>query len=492
VVHVLIIGGGAREHALALLASRSPLEPRVSALLPAPNPGIEEVAEKTGGRTINGDPKSPNDVVRAAEEASPDLVVVGPEEPLFAGVADALREHGFTVFGPGKSLALIEMDKSYARSLMWRHRIPGRLRYAAFANPEEAAAYARAAGDVVVKPARQAGGRGVRVFAKTLEHLEVEEAAGDYAAKLAEQMASRYSDLDARVIVEERVDGVEYTVTLVTDGSSFVALPAAQDNPHLFPYDLGPETGGMGAIAGPGRLLPFLTQDEYRETVSIVRKTVEALQGEKGAPYRGAISGQMMLTGLWGPTVIEFYSRFGDPEAGTLIPLVESDFLELLDRAASGRLAGYRLRVREDVYVVSKAVAPAGYPHDRGLARGHPVRFERGVLPDSCVLLVGSLAAGRAGLVTGGSRLAEVVCWSRLSHGDASRLAEKAIASGVVQLTDGHPIVHRWDIGSEEQLARRTRQAKLARISYTRRREKKLTSIADWVPGKGLIIYDYS
>jgi len=387
---VLIVGEGAREHALALMAAGSPVEPRVYVAASKRNPGLKRLAEETGGGLVAASPTSPGEVVAAAERVSPDLVVIGPEEPLFHGLADALRERGFTVFGPSRAAAMIEKDKVYARSLMWRHRIPGRLRFQGFRSPAEAAEYARAAGDVVVKPARQAGGRGVRVFAKPLEHLEVEDEAAGYAERLAEQVAERYSDMESLVIVEERVDGVEYTVTVVTDGRDMVALPAAQDHPHLLPFDTGPETGGMGAIAGPGVELPFLEASEYRETVEILRRTLEALAAETGERYVGALSGQMMLTGLWGPTVIEYYARFGDPEAGTLIPLVESDFLELLDRAASGRLAGYRLRLREGVYVVSKAVAPEGYPVDRAAARGHPVAFNEDAVGGDCVLLVGA------------------------------------------------------------------------------------------------------
>ena len=489
---VLLVGDGAREHALALLIARSSASPRLYALMAHPNPGIARVAEETGGSVTRGAPTSPGDVARAVRELSPDLVVVGPEEPLFHGVVDAARAEGVPVFGPSAGLARIEMDKAYARSLMWRHRIPGRLRFVAARGPEEAEKIARAMGDVVVKPARQAGGRGVRVFARPLEHVDTGEVAAAYARRLAEQVGSRYQGLEASVIVEERVDGVEYTQTVITDGSTVIPLPMAQDNPHLYPYDVGPETGGMGAIAGPGMRLPFITEGEAGETVEILRRTLEALREETGEEYRGALTGQMMLTGLHGPVVIEYYSRLGDPEAATLIPLVESDFLELLYRAATGRLAGYRLRVREDVSVVVKALAPAGYAVDKAYARGHPVALEPEKARErGCILLVGSVDEQQGRLVTTGSRVAEVVCWSTAGHPEASRLAEEVIASGAVRLLDGHRLVHRWDIGGEEQLRARTEEAETARLSYTRRREKGLTRVYDWVPGRGLIVHDY-
>jgi len=491
-VKVLLLGSGGREHALALLIAGSSMEPRIAVLSDKRNPGLVEAAEKTGGRFYPGKPTSPGDALRAAEDWSPDLVVVGPEEPLFAGVADALREKGFTVYGPSRAQARIEKDKAYARGLMWRYRIPGRLRYQVFTDPREASEYARAAGDVVVKPARQAGGRGVRVFAEPMEHLgvAVRGAAGSYAEKLAREVREKYSDIDYLVIVEERVEGVEYTVMAVTDGSTLVPLPVVQDHPHLFSWDLGPETGGMGAVSGPGVVPPFLELCEYRETAVILEKTVEALRRETGEPYRGTISGQMMLTSLWGPTVIEYYARFGDPETGNLLPMLRSDFLELLDRAASGRLAGYRLEVDNDVYVVNIALAPAGYPNNRALARGHPVAVDRDAVErQGCRLLYAGVDQGPSGLVSTGSRLVEIVCWSSQSYEKAAARAQRAAEA--VRLLDGHPLVWRRDIGQRSHIESRVALAERVRKAYRRRRARGETRIYDWIPGRGLIVHDY-
>ncbi|KSW12111.1 phosphoribosylamine--glycine ligase [Pyrodictium occultum] len=489
---VLLVGSGGREHALAVLMARSGLEPRIAVVSDKRNPGLAEAAERTGGRLYTGKPTSPADVARTAEEWSPDLVVIGPEEPLFAGVADALRERGFTVYGPGAAQARIEKDKAYARELMWRHRIPGRLRYRVFTDPREAAEYARAAGDVAVKPARQAGGRGVRVFAEPMEHLgsAVREAAAGYAERLAERIRESYSDIEHAVIVEERVEGVEYTVMAVTDGSTVVPLPAIQDHPHLFTWDLGPETGGMGAVSGPGTTPSFLEPGEYRETVEILEKTVEAIRADTGEPYRGTLSGQMMLTSLWGPTVIEYYARFGDPETANLVHMVESDFLELLDRAASGRLAGYRLEVAEDTYVVTIALAPAGYPNNRSIARGHPVAVDRGAVErEGCSLLYAGVDEGPGGLVSTGSRLVEIACPSTRGYEDAAARAQRAASA--VRLLDGHPLVWRRDIGSRSHIEARVRLAERVRKAYLRRRERGETRVYDWIPGRGLLVYDY-
>ena len=490
---VLLVGYGGREHALAIMARNSPMNPKISAVMDKLNPGIKRVVEESGGRTYIAKTTNPSDVVCVAERENPDLVVIGPEEPIFSGVVDALEERGFLVYGPKSRLGLIEKSKAYARELMWKYGIPGRLRYAAFRDVGEALKYASLAGDVVVKPARQAGGHGVRIFAEPVEHLRgiTRDAIAEHIVKVARIVDEKYGDLDYKVVVEERVEGVEYTLMAITDGDTVLGLPLVQDHPHLFEGDVGPETGGMGAIAGPNYTLPFIDDEEYMETIDILKKTIDALKRETGERYRGTISGQMMLTALWGPTVIEYYARFGDPEIAALIPLIESDFLELLLRAAEGRLAGAKLRIRDGVYVVVKAVAPKGYPENRGLAKGHPVQFNLdAVLREKCLMLVAGVEEKNGVFYSTGSRLVEVVCASTQGYEDASRRADKAIVSGI-KLADGHPIVWRRDIGSRWLIEKRIELAKTVRQAY-RKRKRGGVVVYDWVPGKGLIVYDYS
>jgi phosphoribosylamine--glycine ligase len=450
---VLIVGGGAREHALGILIARSRIEPSIYTISSTLNPGLLKICEGTKGKYFKGKPTDPETVLKVAESFSPDLVVIGPEEPLFSGVADTLRDRGYTVFGPSSKASLIEKDKGFARSIMWKYRIPGRLRYRVFANAEEAAEYARASGDSVVKPVRQAGGRGVRVFGETAEHLSriAREAAATYTKRLAEVIRSKYNDIENTIIVEERVEGVEYTIMTVTDGSTIVPLPIVEDHPHLYPWDLGPETGGMGSISGPSYTLPFLTEQEFKESVDIVRLSVDAVYKELKEKYVGAISGQMMLTSFWGPTLIEYYSRFGDPEIGNLLFMVESDFLELLDSAAKGKLSSYKLKIKENVYVVNKAVAPEGYPLYREKAKGHLVTVDESKIRElGCELLYGGVDLVDGKLQTTGSRAFEVVCPDERGFEEASRKAEKAIS--YISTLDGYRLIHRWDIGTKEGL----------------------------------------
>ena len=485
---VLIVGSGGREHALAKLIRRSVLEPRIFVAMDYRNPGLEKEASETGGKWFVVKTTSPKDVAKVAEEVSPDLVVIGPEEPQFSGVTDHLREKGFTVFGASSKCAEIEKSKVFARTLMWKYGIEGRLYFKAFRDIEEARKFIEFAGDVVIKPARQAGGKGVKVVRDTQAYLSRDrlEVKKGYVEKLFNEM-NKYSDIDYKIIVEQRVEGVEYTSMVITDGETVLPLPLVQDHPHAFEFDTGPETGGMGSIQGPGWTLPFITLDEYRKTVEIVSKVLNALQNEVRDRYIGAFAGQMMLTGLWGPTVIEFYSRFGDPEISNMVPITLSDFLEILDKAAERRLASAKLVIDEETVTIVKAVAPAGYPDNKAAASNHPIRVDEAKIKElGCELLYASVELRSDGvLYTKGSRAFEVVCYGK-SYEEAYKKSEEAVAC--IESLDGWPLFHRSDIGSKELLEDRMRVAKRVRTVYlSRARNGLLGKMVVWVPGEGLI-----
>ncbi len=490
---VLLVGDGAREHAIAEALARSPQEPKIYALCSHANPGIKRICEATGGSIIKGKPTSPTDAVKAAKESGAELVVVGPEEPLFHGVADAIEaELGLPVFGAKSRLAEIERSKVWMRRLLWKYNIPGRLAFRAFKRLDEALEYLKHAGNVALKPARQAGGKGVKVIADLQAYLAKEKAEIRvlHAKRIVEEVMAKYADIEEKVLVEERVEGPEYTVMCITDGSTVLPLPAVQDHPHAFELDLGPETGGMGSIYDGTRIgLPFLTEEEYEKTVEIVKKTVEALEKETGEKYRGVISGQMMLTALWGPTVIEYYSRFGDPEACNVLPLIESDFLDIVYRAATGRLAGAKLKLREGVATVVKAVAPLGYPDARSLAKGHKLAIDQEAIEKlGCKVYYGAVDEN---LTTTGSRAVEVVGFAPTLE-EASARAEEAIREHIKAL-DGWKLIHRSDIGTKWLLQRRIEEAEKVRAVYTYRVKKGLLGKkVDWVPGVGLVEFDYT
>ncbi|BDR91000.1 phosphoribosylamine--glycine ligase [Vulcanisaeta souniana] len=486
---VLIVGDGAREHALAARLSLSVHEPRISALVVHENPGIRRIVERSGGELVKSG-LDPRGLVEAVNRVNPDLVVIGPEEPQFAGVADKAAELGIPTFGVPRSLAMIEQSKAFARALMWKYRIPGRIAFRAFRDINEALHYISSAGSVAIKPARQSGGKGVRVFWDRLAYLRdgVNEAKVSQVLAVSRDMAA-YDDIDARIVVEEAVTGVEYTVQVISDGKSIIALPPIQDNPHVFDYDVGPECGGMGAIVGPGSSLPFLTQEEYEESVEITRKSLDALQRETGLRYVGVLGGQFMLT-TYGPTLIEYYSRFGDPEVLNALAMLNDDLLEIMEATVDGRLSSIKYSFKRSAVAISKAVAPMGYPHNRDLARGRSITIDIDRIRKlGCEVYFGSVIEEDGLYKTLGSRAVEV-----LAVGNTYRETYEKIENCIAHIkSPDWQLIHRRDIGSRELIERRVKEAERVRAVYKWRRSHGLGRVRiDWVPGGEITVYDYT
>ncbi|MBE9391159.1 phosphoribosylamine--glycine ligase [Fervidicoccus fontis] len=486
-MRVLIVGSGAREHALAKLFMDSTMLSRIYVFADYLNPGLKRETEKTGGSIVIMNTNNAETVREKAKEVNPDLIVIGGEEPLFMGVSDALREEGFFVFGASRKNAMIEQSKVFARSFMWRNEIPGRLFFQAFKDLSEAEEFMKYAGDVVVKPARQAGGKGVRVIRDTKAYLSEEKSS--VKMKVAEDVykqLSGYDDIDYKILLEQRAEGVEYTLHVISDGFYSIPLPIIQDHAHAFEYDIGPETGGMGCISGPGMYPPFLTKEEFNKTKEIVEKVLENLKKETKEPYVGVLAGQMMLTWVWGPTVIEFYSRFGDPEISALLPLVEGDFLEFVDKASREKLSSASLKFKDDVSVVVKAIAPLGYPLYRDEASNHPITIdEKKIRNLGCEALYGSVEQKDGKMLTKGSRAIEIVCYDS-KYEVAYEKSEKA--SNLIEAEDGWPLFYRSDIGSLSMIRERTKVAERMRRAYKYREKKGLLGeFFVWLPEKGII-----
>ena len=327
------MGSGGREDALAWRLRQSPSCGR---LLAVPgNPGIARWAECVGG-----DPCDPAAMVELARSESIGLVVIGPEAPLVAGVADALNEAGIAVFGPSAAAARLEGSKGFTKDLCRAHGIPTadyvRVEKAADARP----ALDRFTIPVVVKADGLAGGKGVTVAMSRAEAEEAIDAAGD-----------------GPLVVEEFLEGEEASLFALVDGETAVALASAQDHKRVGEGDTGPNTGGMGAYAPA----PVLTAElEQRAMDEIVRPTARALAAD-GTPFSGVLYAGLMLTSD-GPKLIEYNVRFGDPECEAIMPLIEGDFAELLNAVATGRLAAIdppRLSPKHSMTVI---VAARGYP----------------------------------------------------------------------------------------------------------------------------------
>lgn len=334
-MRVLVLGSGGREHALAWKLSQSP---SVAALFVAPgNPGTEAIAP-----SFPVDSTKPADVVALAKSHRIELVVVGPEAPLVAGVADALRAAGIPVFGPDAAAARIEGSKAFAKEIMLAAGVPTASAHI-FTDLEAAAKHAAAGGPIVVKADGLAAGKGVVVADSGAEAAEAVRALGRLPA-------------GQTVLLEERLSGPELSVMALCDGERALLLPPSQDHKRLLDGDRGPNTGGMGAYA-PARLLTDAQLEQIRREVML--PTLKELAG-RGTPFRGALYAGLMLTPN-GPKVLEFNARLGDPETQVLMMQTADDLLPLLHAAAVGALPERALKVH-DGYSVGIVLAAQGYP----------------------------------------------------------------------------------------------------------------------------------
>ena len=328
---ILVLGGGGREHALCWRLSQSP---RCRRLFCAPgNAGIAQVAE-----CVALDSNSGAAVVAFARENGIALVVVGPEAPLVAGVADALRAAGIAVVGPSAAAAKLEASKGFTKDLCAEHDIPT-ARFRRFADAAEAHHYVAVHPlPVVVKADGLAGGKGVTV------------------AETNEEGLAALAEIHGPVVVEQCLEGPEASLFILTDGETVRVLPTAQDHKRLRDGDAGPNTGGMGAISPS----PRLTADLQAQAMErIVLPTLAAMQA-RGTPFQGFLYAGLMLT-TDGPMLIEYNVRLGDPEAQVLMMRLESDLVELMWATATGTLASVEPRFTADP-AVTVVMAANGYP----------------------------------------------------------------------------------------------------------------------------------
>ncbi|CAN5731343.1 phosphoribosylamine--glycine ligase [soil metagenome] len=339
-MRVLVIGSGGRESALAWALARSP---SVTSVFAAPgNPGIARSAE-----VLDVDAGSPATAVEAARSVNADLVVIGPEAPLVAGVGDALRGEGFKVFGPNANAAHIEGSKAYSRELMDKGGVPS-ARWQVFNEVDKAVGFMDMLGPpYVVKADGLAAGKGVLV---ATDRDEAVEAVRDRIERRA------FGDAGASVVIEEFLDGEEASLIAFTDGKVAVACEVAQDYKRAFDDDAGPNTGGMGSYSP----VPACPPETAERILSEVIEPMVLATADAGAPFVGALYAGLALTSR-GPRVVEFNARFGDPETQALLPRLRGDFGEVLLATATGELAGSRLEWSRQS-CVSVVLASGGYP----------------------------------------------------------------------------------------------------------------------------------
>lgn len=385
---ILIIGNGAREHAIAwkLATERS-----VTEVVCAPgNPGMAAVA-----RCVAAPVADPAALLAVAAREQVDLTVVGPELPLSLGVVDLFTAEGRPIVGPTQAAAALESSKSFAKDVMARFQVPT-ARFEACDSPQAAQA-AIASGrlgyPLVLKADGLAAGKGVII---ATDRAEAETAVRDT------MVDRRFGDAGSRVVLEEFLVGEEASYFVLADGTDFVPLSSAQDHKRIFDDDQGPNTGGMGAFAPSPLLTPAM---EERVHTEIVRPVLNGM-AKDGRPFRGFLYVGLMLTSA-GPKVVEFNVRLGDPEAQVLLPRLDEDLSWLLGAAATGALPTRAAKFRREPHV-GVVLAAAGYPESP--LTGSPISGidEAAAIPGALVFHAATARQGKA-LVTAGGRVLTVV-----------------------------------------------------------------------------------
>lgn len=412
---VLVIGNGAREHAIVHSLTS---DPGVSAVVCAPgNPGIAAEAQTVSLEQIT----DPAAVVAVAREVTPDLVVVGPEAPLVAGVADALRAEGFAVFGPSAQAAQLEGSKAFAKQVMAAADVPTARAYVCTTTDQLSDALEATGSPYVVKDDGLAAGKGVVVTD------DLAEAVAHGQACIAQ---------GGTVVVEEYLDGPEVSLFCISDGTDVVPLVPAQDFKRIFDGDEGPNTGGMGAYS-PLDWAPEGLVDDVMERVA--RPTI-AEMNRRGTPFAGVLYVGLALTSR-GPRVVEFNARFGDPETQVVLARLVTPLSQLLLAAATGTLGEQPELVWSQGAAVTVVVAAADYPATP--RTGDPLAVPAST--DNSYVLHAGTKETADGLVSAGGRVLSVV-----GFGDDLATAREA-AYALVDHVDLPGSQHRTDIALRAQ-----------------------------------------
>ncbi len=432
--NILLIGNGAREHAIAEAIMRSGQQPRLFACMKANNPGIASLSEKILMSSYGDLPA----IVAFAAASRIDFAFIGPEDPLNHGVADALKKAGIPSVGPLQNLARLETSKSFTRDLVEKYQIPGNPRFRNFSSLDGIEAFLEEFEAVVVKPDGLTGGKGVMVQG---DHFQTKKEALAFCKDFFREHAS--------VTVEEKLEGEEFSLQCLCDGRTVVATPPVQDHKRRFADDKGPNTGGMGSYSCEDHSLPFIHPKDIADGLAITQQVAEAICKETGAHYKGVMYGGFMVTKS-GVRLLEYNARFGDPEAMNILPLLKTDFVDLCRAVIDGTLDHLPIEFEKKA-TVCKYVVPRGYglPKDHSDAQSTSARIEVGDV-GKARLYYSSVDKREDGLYMTTSRAIGVVgIADRLE--DAEKMAEKA-----ARAIRG-PVDHRPDIGTKPLIEKRIR-----------------------------------
>jgi phosphoribosylamine--glycine ligase len=448
-VRTMIVGHGGRESSLALrMAEHSELH----AFMGHANPTIVRHAEASGGGHALGDVCDPAAVAAFARASEVDLAMVSADEPLAAGVVDALLAQGTRAVGPTRAGAEIEWNKAFARGLLAEvapEALP-LLRVAREPREVDDALAFFGETPVAVKPSGLTGGKGVKVMGP---HLADHEEAREYALALLAR-----AERGDSVLIEEKVQGAEFTIQAISDGKAVVFPPATYDYPFRFDGDRGPGTGGMGSLSLAAATLPFMSMHHYELACSVIERVIARL-AEEGRLFTGVMNSGFFATGD-GVKVIEFNARFGDPECMNIMSLLDGSWPAVMERICGGRLAPEDVPLREEASVVLYLVSP-----DYALRRGQPHEFEldeQAIEQDGCRVFFSSAErlAGRTYRTVGTSRAVA------LASTAATLEAARARVSGAAEAV---PVLEwRRDVGDSGYLERLRRLVQTPAAAHAR------------------------
>lgn len=457
---VLLVGNGAREHAISEALKKSPDNISLIVYGKALNPGIREYASRYEIGALNDFDK----IKKLVEEEHPNFAVIGPEDPLEKGVVDFLESLGVPSASPKARVAQLETSKSFARDLLKKYNIPGNPDYRVFTSLEggngQSSIHGQSGmreymeelkGECVVKADGLMGGKGVKVMGA---HLKDIDEAFDYAHECLQKFG--------KVVIEEKLIGQEFSLMSFTDGKTVKSMPPVQDHKRAFNGDKGPNTGGMGSYSCRDHLLPFLTSEEAAEAHKINEFTVNAIHRETGEYYKGVIYGGFIVTAR-GVRLIEYNARFGDPEIMNVLPLLKTDYVAICEHIIKGELD--RIDVKfENLSTVCKYLVPNGYPDNP--VSGEKIEIDLAAVNQALKavsdgharvrLYYSSVDQRKDGLYLSSSRAIAIAGIATLLS-DAEKIAQGALKSVV------GPVFFRGDIGTQELIDQRVEMMKTLR-----------------------------
>ncbi|STX51223.1 phosphoribosylamine-glycine ligase [Legionella busanensis] len=434
-MNILIIGSGAREHAIAKALIRSNQKPKLYCYGTSINPGIKELCEQYSVGNIT----NCLEVSQQAQDWVINLAIIGPEAPLESGMADALWQVNIPTIGPKKALAQIETSKEFGRDLMQKYQISGLPNYKKFTSLDKVNDFILELGEenYVIKANGLMGGKGVKVAGEHLENIE------DALAFAREILAKNQT-----FIIEEKLIGQEFSFMCFADGKTLIPMPLVQDHKRAYEGDKGPNTGGMGSYSDHNQSLPFLTEREVADAFQINQDVFLALNKECKQDYIGILYGSFIATKR-GIFVIEFNARFGDPESLNVLSILDSDFVTICQQLVTGSLKRENVQFKNQA-TVCKYVVPEGYP-DKPL-KDFPIDVSRVDDTENLYLAAVNELDNRTIIATG-SRTAAYV-----GIADTITAAEKDAESAVSKIKG--PLFHRSDIGTEQLINLRIQDMK--------------------------------